>query len=215
MRTKSAVARLRWPPSSRSPTATATRATEMVASSSRMSEDRNATFSVAMVAVRYWSVMSRIAATWALARPKTLSVGRPATTSRKWPARRWRSRPGAPSGPWSRRRPSAMNTGISGTVTAMITAEIQSAPSTTTMTVDRDDHRQEQLRQVAGEVAVEGVDPAGGQHDQPSRALPVDAGGSEARRSARPERSAGRTSPMPRPGRPSAPGASPPPPGRR
>ncbi len=100
-----------------------------------MSEDRNATFSVAMVAVRYWSVMSRTAATWALARPKTLRVGRPATTSRKWPARRWRSRA------WRAIRApvdaptSAMNTGIRGTVTAMITAEIQSAPSTTTMTV--------------------------------------------------------------------------------
>ena len=39
------------------------------------------------------------------------------------------------SEPSSRRRPSAMNSGISGTVTAMIRAEIQSAPATTTMTV--------------------------------------------------------------------------------
>ena len=63
MSTKRAAAKLRWPSSSRSPTATATRATEKVARSSRMSEERNATLRVAIVAVRYRSVMSRTAAT--------------------------------------------------------------------------------------------------------------------------------------------------------
>ena len=88
-----------------------------------------------MVAVRYRSVMSRMAATWALARPKTLRVGRPATTSRKWPARRWRSFDWRSIRTLVDAPTSDMNSGISGTVTAMITAEIQSAPSTTMTTV--------------------------------------------------------------------------------
>ena len=52
MRTNKAVAKLTWPPSRRRPTATATSATENVASSSRTSDERNATFNVAIVAVR-------------------------------------------------------------------------------------------------------------------------------------------------------------------
>ena len=79
--------------------------------------------------------MSRTASTWALARPKTLSVGRPATTSRKWPARRWSSRACRRIRTFVEAPTSAMNSGIRGTVTAMITADIQSAPSITTMMV--------------------------------------------------------------------------------
>ena len=50
--TNRAVRRSRWPPSSRSPTATATSATEIVDSNSRISEDRNVTRSAAIVAKR-------------------------------------------------------------------------------------------------------------------------------------------------------------------
>ena len=77
---------------------------------------------------------SRIAVAWALARPKTLSVGSPATTSRKCPASRcssraWRCIRVAVEAPTS-----AMNSGMSGTVTAMMSADTQSAPSATTTT---------------------------------------------------------------------------------
>ncbi len=73
--------------------------------------------------------------TCAFERPKTLSVGRPATTSRKWPdsrcsVRSWRSvwlRVAVPM--------STMNTGIRGSVTAMMTAESQSWAATTARTV--------------------------------------------------------------------------------
>ena len=71
-------------------------------------------------------------AAWALARPNTFKVGSPATTSKKCRARRWRVRT------WVAVRSAvvaptrAMNTGINGTVKAMITAEIQSRETTTT-----------------------------------------------------------------------------------
>ena len=75
-----------------------------------------------MVAERYRSVTSAMERAWALARPKTLSVGSPATTSRKCPASRCsdrmrvavRSRVVAPT--------SAMKIGIRGKLTAMRTA---------------------------------------------------------------------------------------------
>ena len=158
--------------------------------------------------------MSRTAATWALARPKTLRVGSPATTSRKWPARRWRSRAWRAIRTLVEAPTSDMNTGISGTVTAMITAEIQSAPDHHDDHGDRDDHRQEQLGEVAGEIAVERVDPAGGQDDQAARAFPVDAGRPEAGDLLDQRRAQVRTWPRPRPGRPSARRSSRPPPGR-
>lgn len=44
--------------------------------------------SVRIVARRWSAVMARMDSAWALARPKTLRVGRPATTSRKWPDNR-------------------------------------------------------------------------------------------------------------------------------
>ena len=53
---------------------------------------------------------------------------------------------------------STMNTGIRGSVTAMMTAESQSWAATTASTVSGHDHGQDELRQVPGEVAVEGVD---------------------------------------------------------
>ncbi len=56
---------------------------------------------------------------------------------------------------------SAMNRGISGTVKAMIAAEIQSPPQHRRDHGDGHDHGQQQLRQVQREVAVERVDAAG------------------------------------------------------
>lgn len=67
------------------PIVTATRATESVASNSRANDEMKAIRSVRMVACRYSPVMRRIDSACALARPNTLSVGSPATTSRKWP----------------------------------------------------------------------------------------------------------------------------------
>ena len=94
--------------------------------------------------------------TCALARPKTFRVGRPATISRKCPARRWRR------SAWRRIRPavdaptSDMNRGMSGRVTAMMKAETQSAPEHHHDHGHRDDDRQEELREVAGEVGCRG-----------------------------------------------------------
>ena len=74
---------------SRSPMATATIATESVATSSRISEDRNVTRSVdERVRAVALGASRAIAATCARERPNTFSVGRPATTSRKWPPSR-------------------------------------------------------------------------------------------------------------------------------
>ena len=73
------------PASSRSPTSTATSAVAIAADSSSTSADKNAIRSAAMVAVRCSFVTVLITSAWALARPKALSVGRPSTTSRKWP----------------------------------------------------------------------------------------------------------------------------------
>ena len=145
-----------------------------------MSDDRNATLRVAIVAVRYRSVTSRIAAAWALARPKTLSVGsrrrrrgsaRPgAGASRTWAAMRSLGR-GADQrheqrdqrhgdGDDHRRDPvGARDDDDDG---------------------DRHDHGQEQLGQVAGEVAVEGVDAAGREHDELTGAAAVEAAGPSA-----------------------------------
>lgn len=71
---------------------TATSATDSVASSSSANDDRKAIRSVRRVACRYSEVIVRIDSAWALARPKTLRVGSPATTSRKWPDSRDSSR---------------------------------------------------------------------------------------------------------------------------
>ena len=138
-----------------------------------------------MVAVRYWSVTSRTAATWALARPKTLSVGRPATMSRKWPARRWRSRAWRCILPSVDAPTSAMNSGISGTVDGDDHGGDPVGAQHHDDDGDRDDHGQEQLRQVAGEVVVERVDAAGGQDDEAAPGAPrsMPAGPSRAIRS--------------------------------
>lgn len=72
----------------------------------------------------------RIDAAWALARPNTLSVGSPATTSRKCPASRLSTLHCRSMYFWVAIPISAMNSGISGRVITIVTAEIQS-PNTT------------------------------------------------------------------------------------
>ena len=129
-RTSSAVWYGMCPASSRSPTSTATSAVATAADSSSTRADRNATRSVRMVACRCASVTSRITVAWALARPNSLSVGSPSTTSRKCPPRRASSRHWR--WVWARvcSPISTAKTGISGSVTAITTAEIQSASPT-------------------------------------------------------------------------------------
>ena len=114
--------------------------------------------------------------TCAFERPKTLSVGRPATTSRKWPdsrcsVRSWRSvwlRVAVPI--------STMKTGIRGSVTAMMTADEPVLGGDHGEHGERHDHGQDELRQVAGEVAVEGVDTPRGQGHELAGALAAEGG---------------------------------------
>ncbi|GFN05443.1 hypothetical protein Smic_39990 [Streptomyces microflavus] len=106
---------------------TATRATDRVASSSRANEERKAIRRVRTVARRYCEVMVRIDSAWALARPKTLSVGSPATTSRKWPERRDSSCHCRSIRDWVAQPIRIMKRGMRGSVTTMIAAETQSS----------------------------------------------------------------------------------------
>ena len=62
---------------------TATSATPSVAASSSTDPDRKATRSVPIVASRYRSLVSPMAAVWAFERLNARSVGSPRTTSRK------------------------------------------------------------------------------------------------------------------------------------
>ena len=104
------------PEASRSPTVTATSATDSVATSSRTDDEAKATLSVSIVARRWRCVTDRMVPTCASARRCATSVGSPRTTSRKCPDsasrachwRRARSRVVMPT--------SAANTGISGRV---------------------------------------------------------------------------------------------------
>ncbi len=106
---------------------TATRATDRVASSSSANDDRKAIRSVRMVACRYSPVMRLIDSAWALARPKTFSVGSPATTSRKCPDSRDRRRHWRSIRDWVAQPISTMKTGMSGRVPTMMAAETQSS----------------------------------------------------------------------------------------
>ncbi len=106
---------------------TATSATESVASSSSANDDRKAIRRVRMVACRYSPVMRLIDSACALARPKTFSVGSPATTSRKCPdsrdsSRHWRSIRDCVAQPIS-----TMKIGMRGRVPTMMAAETQSS----------------------------------------------------------------------------------------
>ena len=87
-----------------------------------------------MVARRYSPVTWPMDARCSLDRPNTLSVGSPATTSRKW----WESRASA-SHRCRAYAPvaiptSAPNTGISGSVTRIVTPDSRSAAPTRTST---------------------------------------------------------------------------------
>nr|WP_249161932.1 hypothetical protein [Actinospica acidithermotolerans] len=115
------------PSASRRPIAAATSATESIAISSSTSEERNAIRSVRIVARRWASAARRICRSCPLVRPNAASVGSPATTSRKWPPRRWSAVNLRSISARVRRPMSTMNTGISGTVTAMMTADSGSA----------------------------------------------------------------------------------------
>lgn len=98
----------------------------MVARSSSAKEERKAIRRVRSVARRYSPVMDRIAAAWALARPKTFRVGRPSTTSRKWPDSRASSRHWRSIRAWVAQPIRIMNSGISGRVRTIVSAESQS-----------------------------------------------------------------------------------------
>ena len=87
-----------------------------------------------MVWLRWAASLRRSPSAWALARPKTCRVGRPATRSAKCPASRVCT---------AQRRlvrasvvqpTRAMKTGISGSVSATINAEVKSAPRIATPT---------------------------------------------------------------------------------
>ena len=92
--------------------------------------DKNATRSVPMVARRCSWDTSPITCACVLARPNSFSVPSPSTTSRKWPPKVTSSRHCR----WVRalvcQPTKTANTGISGSVTAITTAEIQSAAAT-------------------------------------------------------------------------------------
>ena len=68
----------------------------------------------------------------------------------------------------------AMKTGIRGRLTAISTALSQSAPATTAMTATGHDDSQEELGQVAGEVAVERIDAGGQERAEPSGVVPLE-----------------------------------------
>ena len=176
MRTNSAVAKVRWPPSRRRPTATATSATEKVASSSRTSEERKATRSVAMVAVPV--------AVGDVADGGGLGLGPPEDLEGRQPGHHVEEVAGQPleelglsphaalgRGPHQghEQRDERDGDGDDGRRDPV-------GPQHHDDDGDRDDHRQKELGQVTGEVAVEGVDPAGGQDVEAAGALGVDAG---------------------------------------
>ncbi len=98
-----------------------------MATSSSTSAERKATRSVRIVVSACAVAIRRTVSAWAAALPNSFSVPSPATTSRKWPptadssahCRRVRSLVCAPT--------SAANTGISGSVTRIVSAAVRSA----------------------------------------------------------------------------------------
>ncbi len=115
------------PCTSRIPIVTATSATDSVASNSSAKEERKAIRSVRRVAWRYSPVIRRMDSACALARPKTFSVGSPATTSRKCPDSRDSSRHWRSIRDWVAQPISIMKSGMSGRVPTMIAADTQSS----------------------------------------------------------------------------------------
>ncbi len=105
---------------------TAIRATERLAAISRTRALRKAIFSVPMVALRCCSPMWRTAVACCLARPKTVRTGSARSSSRSW-AERSSVTSAAFCTRFSVYQPiNAAKTGISGTVTAIRTADGQS-----------------------------------------------------------------------------------------
>ena len=110
-------------------------ATDSEASSSSTSDDRNEIRSTPMVLARYWSPTARIVATWAFARLKIFSVGRPATTSRKCPDSTPRVAHCRSTRAWVYWPMRTMNNGMIGTVRAMMTAASRSWVAMTTVAI--------------------------------------------------------------------------------
>ena len=176
-----------WSPSppsaSRTPTVTATSATPRVAASSSTVPDRKVRRSVSIVARRWRSPTS--ASTAACAgrdRTRAASAGRARrrgspSTGRRRACQRSRVR-------CSVSRPiSHMNTGTSGSVTAMIERRFE-VHATTREHDQRDDRGEHDLRQVAGEVRLERVDALHGDRGDLAGLRPVDRGGLRRRRRA-------------------------------
>ena len=122
-----------FPSTSRSPTPTATSATDSVVSSSSTIPERNAIRSVAMVASTVRVAELRTRAPCPRSRPSARSVGRPASRSRTWAPSRCMRRGAArtalgepPDQPHEDRDQRQTSTGIA--------AETQSSPSTTSRT---------------------------------------------------------------------------------
>ena len=91
--TVSAGRRPMCPPTSRTPSVTATRAVDSVAARSSTAPDRNESRRVPIVVRRYSSAASAIFGSWASPRLNARRVGRPRTTSRKWAPRTREGRP--------------------------------------------------------------------------------------------------------------------------
>ena len=126
MRTNREVRRSNRASTTRMPIETATSATDRVLISSSTKDDRKARRRVRIVSVRWARSVMRRPSSWARARPKTCRVGRPATRSAKWFDRRacWAKRRSTCR--WVAMPMSAMKTGMSGIVAAIMSAERRS-----------------------------------------------------------------------------------------
>ena len=121
---------------------------------------------VRIVARRYAAARVARRPDWRRARPKATSTSRPATRSRKWwpstaSARHWRR-----VDRWVCSPTRIMNSGISGTVSADDQPGERVGDQDPDRDGGRDDRGDEQRGQVAAEVALEPVEPAGGQRGQ-------------------------------------------------
>jgi hypothetical protein len=139
----------------------ATTAVESVAARSRTTPERNDRRSVPMVVRRYRSVTSRIPVSWALPRLKARRLGRPRTTSRNQPDSPARASKLARARAPADRPMGAMNTGITGRVTAMSSAEVRSTAAVQHSTATGPPPRGPP-GQVAGEVDLQAGDPLDG-----------------------------------------------------
>ena len=111
---------------------TATSATERVVSDSSTRAERKAVRSVVFVARRYASPSVRTRAAGPRSRPSATSVGSPATRSRTWALSRCIESSRSAELRWVIQPTSAMNSGTSGSVTAISSADHRSWVATTT-----------------------------------------------------------------------------------